>query len=184
MDDMKTKNGGTNLPSSPEGAVLVPEPAVSRKLGSCGVGQIEEDGNEKKRRRIGAEERNRQHTRRHLIALEQQEREHDEEAVDSTKDMKTLILKDLRSDHNEATVVKALTSLYNNHFKKGVDEKQRITDQNDFYDLGGHVLVLGAMEKRPESRYIQSWGVRLLKGVSLHYPRLKKAIGKTDMASR
>jgi hypothetical protein len=177
MDDTPNKNHGRDSPLSGRGAVLLPDSAVSsssssssrrRPSGRTRDREEEDEERETKRRRV----------ENHVASQQEEKKQEDEEDEEEPiKDIKTLILKDLRSD-DEATIAKALEHLADNHFDN--DNSLASENREDFFVLGGHSAALWVMEKRPDSKEIQAEGVALLVQATCDCPRLQNAIGKTD----
>jgi hypothetical protein len=77
-------------------------------------------------------------------------------AAPTVRSVKQIIVEDLRSD-DEGTLVKALDDLWSVHLDPDRDDIQEM--QDEFIDCGGHLAVSWIMEKHPDCKEIQRYGI-------------------------
>lgn len=95
--------------------------------------------------------------------------------------MKQLVLKDLRSN-DEAVLEKALTSLWKDELDvdSWLDSYELAQKQKEFFNLGGHQVVIRVMNEHPNCESIQRQGIRVINNATYGNKELQSTIAEVD----
>jgi hypothetical protein len=97
-------------------------------------------------------------------------------APTAVRSVKQIVVEDLRSD-DEGTLVRALCDLWLVHLDYERDDIQEM--QGEFFNHGGHLAVSWIMEKHPDCRRIQRYGIGAVLRASYRNIKNKEFLGKT-----
>ena len=105
----------------------------------------------------------------------QRTQETNNDATEEKKSMDDLVLHDLRSD-DEEVLEKALFDLWLATYY--VNDEKRAKNQRDFFQLGGHSIVVMIMDEYPHCKDLQERGIKVLMEASYENTELQTAIAK------